>query len=352
MLDDPEILRKIDAAGMLQTIDKFPLYIKDIREHLTSIHIFKLIKVDNVIITGMGGSGIAGEIVASLLRDKLDIPFVLNRDYDLPKWVKKDTLAIFISYSGNTEETISAFKIAHQKKCSIICITSGGKLEELAEKRNITTIKIPGGLQPRAAIAYLLFSLIGVLQKTGILTHQIEPDIIEAITTAQEIISENNSQVEEAKNPAKQFARVLFGAIPQIYGWGVYTPIATRWRYQFNENSKLIARDDTLPECTHNDIVGWSSNPKASQHFSVILFRDRSFETIYLTTRIEFMKTLFKETARTVHEIYPKGKSSLAKMISLLLFGDYISCYLAILRQIDPTPIDVITELKQQLQKI
>lgn len=352
MLDDISTIKKIDQLGMLSHVDAFPQQITDTIDIFKNIQIFKLIKVDNVIISGMGGSGIAGEIVAELFRDKIDVPVYVNREYDLPKWAKKDTLTIFLSYSGNTEETLSAFKLASQRKCTSLCITSGGKLKEFAEKRGVTVVNIPGGLQPRAAIAYLLFSLIFVLQKTGVLTHQIEADVAESISIAQEVVRENSLSVEESLNLSKQIARQLLGSIPQIYGWGIYSPIATRWQYQFNENSKIIARADVIPESNHNDIVGWGCNPEASQYFSCLLFRDRAMETIYLAKRIDFMKSVFNDTVRVVIDVTAKGHSALAKMVSLLLVGDYVSCYLAVLRQIDPTPVDVITELKQKLQKI
>ena len=352
MLDDIATIEEIDQAHMLSCIDAFPRHIEETIDLLQKIQIFKLIKVDDVIISGMGGSGIAGAIVAELFRDKIDIPVCVNREYDLPRWARKDTLTIFLSYSGDTEETLNAFKLASQKKCMSICITSGGTLRELAEKRDVPVVVIPVDLQPRAAIGYLLFALIFVLQKTGVLTHQIEGDVQEAVAIAHEVVRENSVTVEEARNPAKQVARQLFGSIPQIYGWGIYKPIATRWRYQFNENSKVIAREDVIPESNHNDIVGWGGNPEAAQYFSCILFRDRSSESIYLGKRFDFMKSVFRDSVRNVIDVSVKGKSSLAKMISLLMMGDYVSCYLGVLRQIDPTPVDVIIELKQQLQKI
>ncbi len=352
MLDEVSMVKRIDQSDMLGCIDAFPGHVKETIELMKAVQIFKLIKVDNVVISGMGGSGIAGEIVAELFRDKIDVPIFVNREYDLPKWARKDTLTVFLSYSGNTEETLSAFKIASQKKCACICITSGGKLEEFAVKRGVTVVKIPGGLQPRAAIGYLLYSLIFVLQKTGVLTHLIDADIEESIAIASEVVRENVVGVDEASNPAKQMARQLHGSIPQIYGWGIYAPIATRWRYQFNENSKLIARSDVIPEGNHNDIVGWGCNPEAAEYFSCILLRDRGLESIYLAKRFDFMKTVFSDTVRHVIDVSVKGHSALARLVSLLLIGDYVSCYLAILRQIDPTPIDVITELKQELQKI
>ena len=151
---------------------------------------------------------------------------------------------------------------------------------------------------------------------------------------------------------AKQLAQTLLHTIPQIYGWGSYAPIATRWRHQFNENSKVIAREDVVPECNHNDIVGWSADPETSKKFSCILFRDRSVESPYMTTRLDFMKTFFEGTASRVIEIHAQGKSRLAKTMYLMFLGDLCSCYLALLRKIDPSPVDVIIELKKRLAEM
>jgi glucose/mannose-6-phosphate isomerase len=285
----------------------------------------------------------------SLFRDKLDVPLMVNREYDLPKWVNKDTLVLCISYSGNTDETLSSFKIAYQKKCKIICISTGGKLQELAEKRTVPFVKIPAGIQPRAATAYLLFPSIIFLKKIGLLKTSIDADIQEAIAVTQEFVTLNNKESPEENNPAKQMAKKLLNTIPQVYGWGVYTPIAIRWRHQLNENSKVIARTDIVPECNHNDIVGWSANPDVSKHFSCILMRDKDEETIDMTTRLNFMRDLFKNTAGNIIEVSPKGKSQLAKLMYLMCLGDFTSCYLAVLRGIDPTPIDIINELKKRI---
>jgi glucose/mannose-6-phosphate isomerase len=347
--NDTERITMVDKANMLDGLARFPDQIKESLAIAETVERFNFLKVDNVIITGMGASAISGDIMQSLFRDKLDVPLVVNREYDLPKWVNKDTLVICISYSGNTDETLSSFKIAYQKKCKIICISTGGKLQELAEKRTVPFVKIPAGIQPRAATAYLLFPSIIFLKKIGLLKTSIDADIQEAITVTQEFVALNNKQNPEENNPAKQMAKTLLNTIPQIYGWGVYTPIAIRWRHQLNENSKVIARTDIVPECNHNDIVGWSANPDVSKHFSCILMRDKNEETIDMTTRLNFMRDLFKNTAGNIIEISPKGKSQLAKLMYLMCLGDFTSCYLAILRSIDPTPIDIITELKKRL---
>ena len=349
MANDIEKITMIDKAHMLDGLARFPEQIKEALTIAEAVQRFNFLKINNVVVAGMGGSAISGDIMLSLFRDKLDVPLIVNREYDLPKWVNKDTLVICISYSGNTDETLSSFKIASQKKCKILCISTGGKLQDLAEKRGIPFIKIPAGIQPRAATAYLLFPLIIFLKKIGLLKTAIETDIEETIAVTTDFVTLNKKEVPEENNLAKHLAKKIFNTIPQIYGWGVYTPIAIRWRHQLNENSKIIARSDIVPECNHNDIVGWSGNPDISKQFSCILFRDKDEETIDMTTRLNFMLDLFHNTAGNVIEVSPKGKSQLAKMMYLMCLGDFTSCYLAVLRGINPSPVDIITELKKRL---
>jgi len=349
MANDIEKITMVDKAHMLDGLARFPEQIKEALTIAEAVQRFNFLKIDNVVVAGMGGSAISGDIMLSLFRDKLDVPLVVNREYDLPKWVNKDTLVICISYSGNTDETLSSFKIASQKKCKILCISTGGKLQDLAEKRGIPFIKIPAGIQPRAATAYLLFPSIIFLKKIGLLKTAIETDIEETIAVTTDFVTLNKKEVPEENNLAKQLAKKIFNTIPQIYGWGVYTPIAIRWRHQLNENSKIIARSDIVPECNHNDIVGWSGNPDISKQFSCILFRDKDEETIDMKTRLNFMRDLFHNTAGNVIEVSPKGKSQLAKMMYLMCLGDFTSCYLAVLRGINPSPVNIITELKKRL---
>lgn len=352
MLDNIEKIQEIDKSNMLDTLVQFPNQIKEAVEIAMAAEMETFFKIDNVIITGMGASGISGDIASSLYRDKIDVPIYVNKEYDLPKWARKDTLNIFFSYSGNTEETISAFKIASQKKCRIITISSGGKLQELSEKREVAHIQLPVGYQPRAAIAYSLFSLIVIFKRVGLLRNDIETEINDTIFAIKELIDGINKTVAEEHNLAKQISRQIFNTIPQIYGWGIYTPIATRWRQQFNENSKVISRAEAIPESNHNDIVGWSLNPEVSKNFSCIIFRDRDIESLAMSTRLNFLKNLYEGLAANTIEIHPKGKKRLSKIMYIMALGDFISCYLAILREIDPTPVDIIKELKQSLEKI
>jgi len=352
MLDDLKLISEIDKSDMLSLVAGFPEQIKEAKDIVNSSSLDSFFKIDNIVISGMGGSSISGDIIQSLLRDRIDIPIFVTRQYDLPKWVNKNTLIISQSYSGNTEEILSTFKHAWQKRCKIIGISSGGKLQEFCEKREIPHIKIPSGFPPRAATGYILFSALYALKKIGILNIDLESEIKEAISITEDFRKNNKKEVPEDNNISKQMAKKILSTIPQVYGFDIYSPIAKRWCTQFNENSKIICRYDEVSECNHNDIVGWSLNPEVSKKFTCILFRDDENESIYMAKRFDFMKKLFQEVAGNVIEIKSQGKKRLAKMMYTMYLGDFISCYLAILRKIDPTPVDAITELKNELAKL
>lgn len=352
MLDNLKQISEIDKSNMLSIIERFPEQIKTSYDVENSSILGSYLKINNIIISGMGASSITGDIVRSLFLDKIDIPIFVNRQYYLPKWANKNTLLISQSYSGNTEETLSTFKNGYQKRCKIICISSGGKLLDLCEKSGIPYIKIPAGIPPRTATGYTLFSSIFAIKKIGILKKDIDSDIEETISIISDLKNHIKVEIPEGQNISKQLAKKIFNTIPQIYGFEFYTPIAKRWCTQFNENSKIICRYDEVPECNHNDIVGWSMNPEVSKKFTCILFRDSDTESVYISKRLNFMKKLFEEVSGNVIEIQVKGKKRLAKMIYAMYLGDYTSCYLAVLRKIDPTPVDAITELKSELAKL
>lgn len=356
MLDDSAAIDAIDRSHMLDIIAKFPEQIKD------AITIAKRIKdeikdefgsktLEKIVISGMGGSAISGDIIQGWLRDSLHIPLFVNREYTVPAWVDKHTLSIFLSYSGNTEETLGAFADAYAKQSTCVGISSGGFLKERCNEYACLHIEIPPGFQPRAATAYLLFPTIMILDFIGLIPYPVSDEIEETMTVARNVRDKNRKEKTEEENKAKQIARKLQGTIPHIYGWNHFAPIAKRWRTQLNENSKVIARDDVISECNHNDIVGWSSNPEVSKNSSCILLRDREHEPKQIGKRFDFMKHLFEQVAANTIEVDATGNTLLARMISLMYLGDFVSCYLAVLRKVDPTPVDIITELKTELAR-
>jgi len=352
MLDDLKLISETDKSNMLDIVEKFPEQIKTSFDIKNSPILGSYLKIDNIIISGMGASSISGDIIQRLFLDRIDIPIFVNRQYTLPKWANKNTLLISQSYSGNTEETLNTFKYGYQKRCKIIGISSDGRLQELCEKSEIPFIKIPAGIPPRTATGYMLFSTIFAMKKIGVIKSDINSEIEETILVINDLKNHIKKEIPEDENISKQLAKKIFNTIPQIYGFEFYTPIAKRWCTQFNENSKIICRYDEVPECNHNDIVGWSLNPEVSKNFTCILFRDSENESIYISKRLNFMKKLFEEVSANVIEININGKKRLAKMLYAMHLGDFTSIYLSILRGIDPTPVDAITELKNELAKI
>lgn len=352
MLDDMEVINKIDKSSMIDTITQFSDQILETIGMMREFDVPAIDKIDNIVICGMGGSAISGDILQNLFRNSMQIPIFVNRDYNLPKWVNEKTMVVVQSYSGNTEETLSSFKDATRRHCLIFGISSGGKLEEECRTHNIPFFKIPQGYAPRAATAYLLFSSLILLEKLKIVDASIKQDIEETLQIIKDSENLMAKTSPESQNLAKQLAQTLFQSVPQVYGWNIYEPIARRWCTQLNENSKVIARYDFVSECNHNDIVGWSMDPNVSKNFTCILLRDEELESPNIKKRLDFMKSLYKKVAGNVIEIYPKGKSNLAKMMYTMCLGDFVSCYLAILRQIDPTPVDIITKLKEELSQI
>lgn len=360
ILDIPEELEKIDKSNMLNLCVKTPEYCQDAIQRAKKIKIPNEVKVSkkitikykkpqNIIITGMGGSAIGGEILQDWLQDKLPIPIQICRNYTLPAYANRNTLVFAISYSGETEETLSAFIDAIRRKCMTITISSGGHLLSFSKKLQIPHVTIPKGLPPRAAIPYVFFPLPIVIGKIHILPN-VEKDIKETIWVLKEVGRENSPQILTKTNLSKRLALQLKETIPAIYGFGQFRAIAHRMKTQFNENSKLLSVYDVFPELNHNEAVGWEVSEDLAKKFSVILIRDHD-EPLEIKHRIEMTKLLALHKAQKVLEIYARGKGRLAKMFSVLLVGDLASVFLAILQGVDPAPVKTIDLIKREMNR-
>jgi glucose/mannose-6-phosphate isomerase len=233
-----------------------------------------------------------------------------------------------------------------KRNCMIYCITSGGALLEHAEKLNVPCLRVPSGMPPRAASPYLLVPQLVLLEKLGFATG-VSEGLDEAFRILERISKENKPENPTEKNPAKSLALGLNGTIPVIYGFGIYRAIAQRWKQQFNENAKIPAKWETFPELDHNEIVGWENAGNLAECLSTIFLRDR-FEPLEVRSRIEITKSLMPKTSKEF-EVYAQGDAELAKMLSVILVGDFASVYLAVLRKTDPTPVKTISLLKQKL---
>lgn len=323
---------------MIEIIDDLPQQIEEaIDLGLAADFEFKGIK--NVCIGGMGGSSIGGELLKALSEKYSKVPFSVVRDYELPRFVGSKTLMIVVSYSGNTEETLSLMDQVGNK-AKILCVTSNGIVEDRAKEENLPLISIPKGYPPRGAIAFLFFPVLEVLRKSGIINLKKE-DINETIN----ILSENS---ETAKAWAEEISGKLKEKLPFVYSLYDFSVIARRWCTQINENSKSLAHFAVFSELNHNEIVGWENPKEILKRIFIFILRDRE-ESDQMKKRIEITTELIEDLAGEIMDVYAEGKSRLAKMFSLIQKGDYLSFYLARNYKVDPLPVKRIQELKRRL---
>jgi glucose/mannose-6-phosphate isomerase len=341
-------MKKIDSEGMLLFCVEAPKHYEE------AARIAKNFSVDypkpqTIIVAGMGGSAIGGELLKDWANDKTSVPIMVQRGYSLPAYANKNTLVLVTSYSGETEESLSVFLDAVKKGCKIICISSGGKLSEYAEKMSLPYIRIPKGIPPRAALPYLFTPLPIILEKIGLVSN-VNVEIAEAVEILKDVCNENSPEKPVKANFSKALASKINGTIPTVYGFGFYRAVAQRFKQQFNENSKVPAKWESFPELNHNEIVGWEGAKELAKHFSVILIRDDD-EPKEIRIRIEATKELISAESVKTFEVWSKGKTRLAKMLSTILIGDFTSVYLAILRGVDPTPVKTISLLKEKMRQ-
>jgi glucose/mannose-6-phosphate isomerase len=349
LLDQPDKVKEIDKSDMLGHLMKTPDYCRDAINRAKQTKVPRKVKPRNIIIAGMGGSAIGGEILKDWLRDELPVPIEVCKDYILPAYANKDTLFFANSYSGNTEETLSAFLDAVRRGCVPVTITSGGHLLSFSEKLQVPHVTIPSHLPPRVAIPYLFFSVPVLMERMGVLP-SVEESLEEAIQVLKKVGEENSPRTPTEDNTAKKLASELLGTIPVIYGFRQYQSIAHRLKTQFNENSKVPSRYEVFPELNHNETVGWEAPETLTKNYSVILIRDPD-EPPEIKHRIETTRSLALHKAKKVLEIHARGRGKLAKMFSVLRIGDFTSVYLAILQEVNPTPVKIIDRIKTEMKK-
>jgi glucose/mannose-6-phosphate isomerase len=300
-----------------------------------------LTPIHNVVITGLGGSGIGGTILSEIIAGQCKVPVAVNKDYFLPAFVNENTLVIVSSYSGNTEETIEAMDAALHKKAKIVCVTSGGKVAQLAMENQLDLIIIPGGMPPRSCLGYSLTQLFYVMHGMKLIDDSFKGQLESAL---QRMIGDRDTIQTEAA----ELASFLFRKLPVIYAADGYNGVATRFRQQINENAKMLCWHHILPEMNHNELVGW-----AEQHTdcAVVMLRN---ETDYFRTQTRMDITMEVITARTPNtiEVWSKGDSMLERSLYLIHLTDWTSCYLADLKEIDAVEVNVITRLKNALANI
>ncbi len=349
-LDDAQVYKQYDPEGMLTRIHEMPGQCQQAWQMAMNFSLpADYSKVDKVVILGMGGSAIGGDLARSLAASEARVPIFVHRDYRLPAFVDERTLVIASSYSGNTEETLSSFEQALEKKSKMLVATTGGKLKTLAQQRGIPVFNITYKAQPRAALGFSLLPILGFLQKLGFLGDK-SADVAETVRVLEELSQKLDVSAVSSRNPAKQLAQRLYGNLPVVYGAGLVAEVARRWKTQFNENSKAWAFYEIFPELNHNAVVGYQFPRELLRRMRVIMLR-----SAFIHPRVQLRYRITGELLDRVKVGYEfvdgVGKSVLSQMLSLVLFGDYVSYYLAILYKIDPSPVKVIDYLKDQLGK-
>lgn len=346
-------MKKIDRSNMRQVILDFP------RQFRVGANLVKGLKLknknfSNIIICGMGGSALPGNVLKALNANLnlTKLPIFIHRDYGLPRETTEKSLIICISYSGNTEETISAFKEAKKRNLKVFVIASGGKLIDFAQKENIFFVKVPAGIQPRCALGYQFSALYKILTEIG-LVKDLEKEILSL---------EKNLQPRKLENQGKTLAKKILGHIPIVYSSSNFGLIAKIWKIKFNENSKVPSFFNFFPELNHNEMVGMGETKieEAKKIFKILILRDKSQDHKKNLKRMEVMAKIFKQRGFEVIfinlEKMPRTKKGgnnylnlLLKIFSAILLGDWISYYLAIFQKIDPTPVNLVEEFKKRI---
>lgn len=330
---------KIAPIGMETVLEKFGDQIKE--GYLLGEKIEFSGEIEEIIVSGMGGSALPGEILQSVL-DKLKIPVIVSKDYNLPEFAGSKTLVFAISYSGNTEETIESFKEAWRKGCKVIVITSGGRLAELADEKKVPIILVPEGLPPRLAYGYQFFSILKVLENSEIIK-SIEKDIEKTAS----IISKYKSFKERAED----FLEDVVEKIPIIYTSSSMKAVAYKWKINFNETSKKQAFYNVFPEMNHNELVGFMDECRAKKDFFVFFIKDED-ENRKINKRIDFTKQIIKKQGIDTTEINLTGHSRLSKIFSAIYIGDWLAYLLAKKTGVDPDAVELIEELKKKMKKV
>ena len=349
-LDDVEALRALDAGDMLGAVASIPQHARVGYEAAMATDGLPLADgATAVAFCGMGGSGIAGDVLRATYGDRLVVPVEVTRSPILPAWVGPHSLVITSSYSGGTAETLSCFEEARSRGARLVPITAGGRLAERADELGIASVRIPGGYLPRAALGYLSFALLGTMERVGLLPKLVD-DVADAITLLEPLVGALGPEMPLERNEAKALASRIGDRQPVIWGAdGVGSAAAARWKAQMNENGKVPSWSSALPELDHNEVVGWSDG-RGRDSF-VIALRDEA-EHPDISVRFPISLEIARDAGAVTEEVWATGRSRLSRFLSLVVMGDFTSCYVGLAHGVDPSPIDAIVRLKAFLDSV
>ena len=342
---DPETIAEIDASDLLTDIVGLPEQLRDAKWKVESAQLQPWDSAGGLIVAGMGGSGVGGLLARAMLGDHASRPILSVREYGLPAWTTPDTTVLCASYSGNTEETLACYEAAGALGARRVVVTSGGRIAELARADGVPVIPVAGGFQPRAAVAYMTVAALEVAGLCGA-GPRMGSELDVAADHLEQLVVEWGAEGPE-DSQAKTLARALADTVPVIAGSGLTQPIAYRWKCQLNENAKVPAYHHELPELDHNELVGWQSAAALGRFAAVFL--DDADTHPRVQERIALTRELVSGQATGTFVVASRGRTTVERVFSLVLLGDLVSLYVAVLRGVDPTPVDVIEELKERL---
>ncbi len=349
-LEDPAGFAAVDPSDMLGAVERFGDQVREALSIGRSVADLPPAEgLHAVVVLGMGGSGISGDVVSVLAPPAgLRAPVVTVKGYSLPSWVDSSTLVFAVSYSGNTEETLDCFDQAAEAGARLVAVTSGGRLAELAGESGITTFRIPGGMQPRASLGYLFVPILCCLEGMGIVE-----GTTAALAGAAGMLDERSSEFGRDSgldsNPTKRLAKDLAGYVPVIYGSeGPLSVAALRWKAQLNENAKVPAFHNSFPELNHNETVGWQNLEEFGSSCHLVVLRERG-EHPRVEKRIDITLDLLSGSIGHTAQVCARGENPVERLLDLMYFGDFTSVYLALALGQDPTPVRRIEELKKRL---
>jgi glucose/mannose-6-phosphate isomerase len=335
----------VDSTGQAAEICDIGTHLRDALWRVDSAGLGGLEAPGGLVVAGMGGSAVGGRLAKAAVADRARRPITIVDGYTLPGWVGQGTLVLCSSYSGATEETLAAYDAAGEAGAARIVATTGGPLAERARRDRVPVVPVPGGFQPRAAVGYGLVAALEAAALAGA-APSLRDEVDGAARLAEALAGEWGPD-GDPDGEAKTLARRLHGTVPVVMGAGLTAPVAYRWKCQFNENAKLAAFFSALPEADHNEICGWASAAELGA-FSVVLLEDRAAHP-RVALRSQLTAALVAEGARVVERVAARGETRLERLVALVLLGDLVSLYTAVLRGVDPASVEAIDTLKAQL---
>ncbi|MFH1149516.1 MAG: bifunctional phosphoglucose/phosphomannose isomerase [Actinomycetota bacterium] len=349
-LDDPSGFEAVDLSDMLGAVERFGSQVREALEiGRAGISLPSAEGVRNVVVLGMGGSGVSGDVVGALApASGLEVPLVTVKGYTLPRFVDQCSLVFAVSYSGNTEETLECVQQASMRGARLVGVTSGGALRAMAEEKGFPAFYIPGGMQPRASLGYLFVPVACALERMGLVSGLIS-DLEGAVPMLEERGGEHGRASELDNNPTKRLAKELPGQLLVIYGSeGALAVAALRWKAQLNENSKVPAFHNSFPELNHNETVGWQHLEEICGSVHLVVLRETGGHP-RIEKRVRITLDLIGDRLGAVTHVCARGENAAERLLDLVYFGDFVSVYLALLLGQDPTPVTRIEELKKRM---